>query len=846
MRRSLFLLLLTLSFAACKNAFVLDIRSLVLDKNRPVVFGEKGDLLINGLPDSALSIAYDPGDSSWSWRLLHPLYCKLNNKTQNALPLDSIVTIRVGTLQYSMQTLEKQIAPYAGNRSRVKYIGLREALEGSNEHPGAIPGEWKSVLAVNKADRKLILLDEAITVQLKDGRTVGYQRTGKIRAATLDISFFHVLSSLVLLKKGQKDLYQVKDTTFYCAVKPLFTPFGASRITLAETAVGNETALKAQFDKYFRVVIPAKAVDTLVSANTNIPVSITQKMHASIAENELNVTNISNNNAAPLATIDKSLTLTTTNPMLQNGDYHWSKSNKGVAIDFLPLLLVYAFGIGMVLLNTRDDIFEHNPNNDEKKYWRPYYLLLLTILFLLLLGRIVIGYNLSYTAPYFTFALPTAVLVGPLLLLAVILCWSAFRLVIAGSRGFPTGLAVVFLLFFLVGYWWFARRQFPYYYEAFRTGFHWLAFAGNEISYQTICTLLVLLFILLIALLNHAWTKVVLLAGFFLFIISFIVSGKNSYSVALLLLVIGLLSVFAHTRWAVLANRAKFVNRAALVLRLILIPLLIVLFFAVVLKNDPGYMINFLGFALLIIFATLWFYSYNPDADPDVTQSKLKKERNLSVALMLGLLALVSWAGLSIAHRYDPLNTSRFGSRMTAFFDFGTIRDFGTRASEQQAQFFAEVAPLVIPGHANAYDPIHPGIAGFTDPVVKNDLSAPFGLISFFGRYWFVAVAALIFLWTLLLLAVCTMALAPFGLQRRDACSLTSYGLIRLYCVSVVVGSGLWLLASYYGLLPFTGRLIFGLGQDSMGEAFETVFLFAFMGLVAPHEPYGEPKTRNV
>lgn len=841
MRRHLSLLLLTLSFVACKHAFVLDIRSLVLDKSRPVIIGGKGDLLVTGLPDSALSITYDPTDNSWSWQLLHPGYCKLNNKTQNALPLDSIVTISIGAQRYPMLSLEKQLAPYAGNRSRVKYIGLREALEGCNEHPA----DCKSILAVNKNDRKLILLDETITVQLKDGRTVGYQRSGKVHGATLDISFFHVLSSLVLLKKDEKELYQVKDTTFYCAVKPLFTPFGASKITLSETPVGNETALKAQFDKYYRVVIPAKAVDTLVNAAAAIPVSITQKMHASISENELNVPNLSNNNAAPLATIDKTLTLTTTNPLLQNGDYRWTRADNGVAIDFGPLLLVFAFGIWMVWLITGDDIFEHKPSNNEKKYWRPYYLLLLTVLFLLLLGRIVIGYNLSYTAPYFPFALPTAVLVGPLMLLAVILCWCAFRLVRAGSAGFPSGLAIVFLLFFGVGFWWFARHQFPYYYDAFATGFHWLAFAGNEICYQTICTLGVLLLILLVALLNDAWTRLVLIGGLLFFILIFIVSGKNSYSVAVLLSVIGLLAGFTNTKWAILESQAKFMKRAVFVVLLILVPLVIVLP-AVALKNDLGYMINFLGFALLIVFATLWFYSYNPDAHIGVTKAKMMKERALSVVLMVGLLALVSWAGISIAHKYDPLNTSRFGSRMTAFFDFGTIRDFGTRASEQQAQFFAEVAPLVVPGHANAYDPIHPGISGFTDPVVKNDLSAPFGLISFFGKYWYVAVAGLIFLWAALLLAVCTMALAPFGLHRRDACSLTSYGLIRLYCVSVVVGSGLWLVASYYGLLPFTGRLIFGLGQDSMGEAFETVFLFAFMGLVAPIRSHGESKPQNV
>ena len=49
----------------------------------------------------------------------------------------------------------------------------------------------------------------------------------------------------------------------------------------------------------------------------------------------------------------------------------------------------------------------------------------------------------------------------------------------------------------------------------------------------------------------------------------------------------------------------------------------------------------------------------------------------------------------------------------------------------------------------------------------------------------------------------------------------------------MLVGSGLWLIGSYYNIVPFTGRLIFGLGQDSIAEVFETIFLFAYMGLIS-------------
>jgi hypothetical protein len=48
-----------------------------------------------------------------------------------------------------------------------------------------------------------------------------------------------------------------------------------------------------------------------------------------------------------------------------------------------------------------------------------------------------------------------------------------------------------------------------------------------------------------------------------------------------------------------------------------------------------------------------------------------------------------------------------------------------------------------------------------------------------------------------------------------------------------LVSSGVWLVLSYYNVLPFTGRLVYGMGQDSVAEMLETIFLFGFMGLIS-------------
>jgi hypothetical protein len=251
-------------------------------------------------------------------------------------------------------------------------------------------------------------------------------------------------------------------------------------------------------------------------------------------------------------------------------------------------------------------------------------------------------------------------------------------------------------------------------------------------------------------------------------------------------------------------------------------------------KGDPGYLINVVLFPIVLIFVLIGFHRYYiPKIILENKKVKHTREVWFSVFGMLAILGLFIGLCIGLTSRYNPLDKGRLGSRFTVFYNFETVEDFGTRESEKQAQFFSELAKYTYPQQHSAYEAIHPGIASFIDPVVKNDLSAPFGLIYQFGTLWFIPVISLFAIWMLLIYKVISMSTSPGRGSTDQAKHFSLYGLIRLYCACVLVSSGIWLVLSYYNVLPFTGRLIYGMGQDSIAEMLETVFLFGFMGLVS-------------
>ena len=247
--------------------------------------------------------------------------------------------------------------------------------------------------------------------------------------------------------------------------------------------------------------------------------------------------------------------------------------------------------------------------------------------------------------------------------------------------------------------------------------------------------------------------------------------------------------------------------------------------------GDSGYFINLYAFLIVIaivLFGVYAFYSHNEH----IIFNWKRSLRNLLVICVLGFVSVYGlWKIGKVFIEYDPLTSNRLETRLTTFYDFDKIHEAGYRDSEEQGQFFAILTKYAYPSEYNCNEPIHPGISTYIDPVVENDLSVPFGLIYQFGALWWISIVFLLLLWIILSGFVFKCSILPIPLS-SDERQFTTFALLRLYCVSMLVGSGIWLLASYYNAVPFTGRLIFGLGQDSVAEVFETLFLFSFMGLV--------------
>lgn len=102
------------------------------------------------------------------------------------------------------------------------------------------------------------------------------------------------------------------------------------------------------------------------------------------------------------------------------------------------------------------------------------------------------------------------------------------------------------------------------------------------------------------------------------------------------------------------------------------------------------------------------------------------------------------------------------------------------------------------------------------------------------------ALVIIISLWIILTICVFKMTLIPYSKydyadrenRTKENNQLTTFGILRLIALSYFLGSGIWLLLSYYNIVPFTGRILFGLGQDSVGEILETMILFITFGLI--------------
>ena len=116
-------------------------------------------------------------------------------------------------------------------------------------------------------------------------------------------------------------------------------------------------------------------------------------------------------------------------------------------------------------------------------------------------------------------------------------------------------------------------------------------------------------------------------------------------------------------------------------------------------------------------------------------------------------------------------------------------------------------------------------------PIAANDLAV---LVALIGPIGLPVIILLCAIWiTILLSSIRHLISRP-----DEHCTLHYIhrgAIIRVLAAGVLVFSSVYLLLSLVGYAPFTGRLIYGLGVDSVTGPLETIMLLTLIGLKFHH-----------
>lgn len=846
---------------SCKNGHVLDIHSLTVPAERPLVFGSYADVLMPGTEDTAFVVAKRDQSNTIYWSMHHPVYVKLGGKTLNRIDLDTLVQLTVGGYTLTRQQLLDKGEKFRSSSDNVKYIAVQDILQASYPREDLSSLRLRSVYACNRSDNTIILLDTTISIQTTAGRTVTWKREGSVSIdGTTEVEFFKTLRFSSVSFSSKNKFFSIGDTVLITRVKPLTNSFGSDKtvLTYNKPAGGKGSTCIISFYRPYRNVMP----DTTIRAtlDTNKFVYVSQELVDFKPGAYMYVEDFSAGLARNPGKIDTANNFILSQDSGISGyDFYAIGFNWRTISGYLPLAITFLLGLFFLVVFFRgravsDRFYENNNSDKELLNWRNYYIVLYSGLFVLLTIRIYIGYNLSYSYPFFPFAYDASRAIAPMILQAVlityVLFWRArYPGILAGRLLYIfTGAALlitvanifVFSAFYQEAY---ARAALfiPYHFALLLLTAYCLvapvimlittkqvtAFAQSVLRYK----------LTNVKLIKKEWPITVSDALLFLVLAGACIwffgqdNAASSLTIPWIILAYGY--IIPTIPWFNHVPAEKSMLRRVWIffckLLLLLGPPAIVL---IGLKGDAGYLITLPLFAIGLWFLIGILYKF---FERTTTREKGRFRANsawggvLILASVILFFVALGW----FSAKYSPGDSARLEARVTAMYDFGKMQEYGYNETEQIAQFFAVLGKYSVPASNDQHERIHTAVSSFTDPVVKNDLSVPYAFIYASGKWWPLSLTVLFAVFLLLLFWGFKMSVYPGGdPQSKYEYFFTKHGEIRLLAVCIVCGTGIWLLFSYYGLLPFTGRLIYGLGQDSVAEVLETTAWFSLMGLV--------------
>jgi|GEM_PF-1968566 len=863
---------------------IIDFKTLSFDKPA-ITLGDSSDVVIPNLPSNLISVRYNTIDSSYSWHLRTPAYIKVNHINPNKINSDSIAYIIVAGNEFPIaefNTALKKINRHFDipliKPDDQNYLQLEKLL--FLIHGQSLPSGIKTIYA--KEDHSFILLDTIVRLRSVTGETISFRLSDTIQGNSFIVEFYNPVRYSLFPSDKTKDFLQNADTSYHVKVISQYTNWGASLFTIEH--VKETKSLVVSFDKPFRYSFSNEVIQSKLKSNNNIPINLMQDFESSFLTNDLIMPNFSFDKQGPLGQISSMEKI--------QGIKVITKSNKPTFIFYLlPLLFVYIFLLAIFLWHKKNsltnflyqNLYIPNNNGNEKTSWKNHFAWLLTILLIFLIYRIFIAFQLFYTSPYFSYTFPTAVLIAPLILIAVYSGWSIniFKYglnisttkekEIKNMRGIN---AVIISLLLIISIGWSYFLPEVKYFLKDNAGFNFIWTRPFEILKSEAGPLIAVIGLILGLIfyeiiiwikstkvvvigmekffknglfpvrfskinaistnIKNAWNKWIRSIIFYTALLSAAIAMDNAYSSLLLVvLLISIYFVFSSN------SKRPFWNKSIVKRVFCYLILGLGVAFALGIKHDSGFLIN----VYLIIPVIEGLFLLKSNGLFWSTEGK-QRNRKLSIFFLTFFFICVTlfYTGRMIidSQKVTVENFSeRTYTRLTTFYDFDKVEQAGFKNSEGFAQFFAILSKYSKPiGLDNQSNFFHPAISSFSDPIVLNDLSFPAAGIAPWEKFYPVVLFLLFFLWFLLLRTVVLRTLYPYKLNDNPKKSqnnynyVTSFGIIRIVCVIYLLSSGFWLIASYYGLVPFTGRLIFGFGQDSVGEVLETIILFVGMGLI--------------
>lgn len=873
------------------NRLMVSVGGFEIANTNTVSVGRNSDFCYNKLPEDYLSVTYQNDSATVQINKDYAdslFYYKINNVNPNAHRITSDANVEV---QYEGDTfiLNKTTIDSLVGEAENKYIAVRWLWAKSIMMNNQDDSVWARKIASDSKIKSIIVRDEKgnddpLLVILDNYTTLGgtgYAWTRHVAGDKVKLQFFEMVFNSYSTNKSTEH-FEFDGKRYIAKPVIVCTEWGAGHV-LFEYA---DTCTKVFFQKPLTFIENLDTLKTIAKSCSGM-LTIRQNDHSFPAMSTILVPQISSRLNPDICNIqvdssgfkcDETL-LSTTNPtwLIPAIPHVYTKINPGAIsrmgvmnkffyVKFLiwPLIFcVFFFFVFRGVTNannveTKGKTKENRTLTKNAKSLKDYAVLVFLVAFAYFICRILIAVKLSYTYPYFeeigAIVIPTCCLMAlsivqiALLINRNYLLNSKNKLIWTVYTPILLGIIVTAGLFYGAGDC-FIKDVLNSYLDSERFHKNWMEDLHRNVPIDLFAVNVILFLVLCFvrwwnAPINKLFNKLFSSLGDHINVNKKIANSKNptinkvAWMAILLLIgiVIGIViglplshvgnigsSIFTilfvpFVSWYVCAIEYK---EKTIWFPIILLMVILVASFVTIGEN--GYYATLMGVvAFLLVLVIFSGRKGESSMQKDRIQGYVKVDAIVSFVLVVVAMIFFFWV---YPKKIDPnvVTNDRMEKRFSEFAMADRYAATGYRYAQGDEEFMMVLSHSMLnsswsdPLSAN-HHPLHPLVSRGQTPVVLNDVSAPAAFFGSYGGIW------------LLIIFLIFIACFASGVHRSSENSwMDQHSVHRLLASCMWFSATLLLIASYFRIVPYTGRLIPGLGVDALGEALECSALLAFM-----------------